>query len=326
MRHLAQYLGWWVHDLPSCPESQASCRLFMLYISGYRLIAIGLTGLCAWLITRLVKNSQPEMGSTALAAWLLNPLTLIVTAVGAHNDLWMVVLLLAAILLMQRRSPFWALMALILAMHVKLTALIWTPVFGLWILGKWGWRRTLGVGASSLLAGLVISWLLYQPFGGCSTLPRMLQERSLFFANAIWNIFNTGLTKSGFSSSEVAPLTVNLSTVLFLTASLWVAFINFNLVPKRWKKLQFKLEERRFWMVLVTTSLLYLFLGAFWFQHWYFLWLIAPAALLPGSRFTFRILPWLCFGGLAANLGSKFCPHYLFRYAISANTLLPYIA
>ena len=305
VRLLAQLLGWWVLDLPSCPESQASCRLFMLYIFGYRLIAIGLTGLCAWFIARLVKNSQPEMGSTALAAWLLNPLTLIVTAVGAHNDLWMIVLLLAGILLMQKRSPFWALVALILAMHVKLTALIWAPVFGLWILAKWGWRRTMGVGICSLLAGLVISWLLYQPFGGWSTLPRMLQERALYFANSIWIIFNKGLTQLGFRWRVVDPLTVNLSTVLFLTASLWVTFISLNFVPKRWKKLQFELEERRFWMVLVSTSLLYLFLGAFWFQHWYFLWLIAPAALLPGSRFTIRILPWLCFGGLAANLGSN---------------------
>ncbi len=71
------------------------------------------------------------------------------------------------------------------------------------------------------------------------------------------------------------------------------------------KGLHLDLEERHFWMMLVVTSLLYLILGAFWFQHWYFLWLLAPAALLPGSRFTLRILPWLCFGGLVANLGSN---------------------
>lgn len=304
VRTLAQSLGWWVPDLPSCPESQASCRLFMLYLSGYRLMAVVLTGLAGWLITRLVKNVQPEMGSMALAAWLWNPLTLIATALGGHNDLSMIVLLLIAILLMQKRLPFWALLALILAGHVKLTALIYAPVFGLWILAKWGWRRTLAVGIGSLALGIAISWLLYIPFGGWGTLPRMLHERSLFYANSIGDILSKSLTQFNVPNPVISQLTVNLPTLLFLIVSLWVAIGSFNLLPKCWKKPSFDFEEHHFWRVLVAISLLYLTLGAFWFQYWYFLWLLAPAVLLPGSRFTLKILPWLCFGGLVANLGS----------------------
>ncbi len=180
VRLIAQSLGWWVPDLPSCPQSQASCRLFILYISSYRLMAIGLTGLSAWLISRLVRSISTRNGlhsACSLAMESPNPDR---DGLGGHNDLWMIVLLLAAILLMQRGYLFWALMALILAAHVKLTAFIWAPVFGLWILRKWGWRRTLSVGAGSLLSGVVISWLMYKPFGGWSTLPRNLQERSLY--------------------------------------------------------------------------------------------------------------------------------------------------
>ena len=40
------------------------------------------------------------------------------------------------------------------------------------------------------------------------------------------------------------------------------------------------------WHALLVVSMLYLVVGSFWFQPWYVLWVIAPAALLPGSRFT----------------------------------------
>jgi hypothetical protein len=52
--------------------------------------------------------------------------------------------------------------------------------------------------------------------------------------------------------------------------------------------------------------MLYLLVGSFWFQHWYILWVLAPAALLPDSRFTRLLLPWLAFGALSSNVGMDF--------------------
>ena len=46
------------------------------------------------------------------------------TAMGAHNDLLMLVAILAALLLFQRQHWMWGLLALALAAHVKLTALL----------------------------------------------------------------------------------------------------------------------------------------------------------------------------------------------------------
>jgi hypothetical protein len=59
-------------------------------------------------------------------------------------------------------------------------------------------------------------------------------------------------------------------------------------------------------VVLAAAGLLYLVAGSFWFQHWYLLWVLAPAALLPEGRFTRSVLPWLSFGALSANVGVDF--------------------
>ncbi|MBE0695550.1 MAG: DUF2029 domain-containing protein, partial [Anaerolineaceae bacterium] len=261
VRLFTQELGWWIRYVRPCSVSEPTCRLLIVYVSGYRLMAIGLTGLSAWLITRLVKNSQPEMRSAALAAWLWNPLTLIATALGGHNDLWLIALLLAGILLMQRKQPFWAMMALVLALHIKLTAFIWVPAFGLWILRKWGWRRAAGVGAGSLVCAVAISWLLYAPFGGWISLPRMLYERSLFYAYSIWDVLARLLTLFGVPWSIVYRVNVNLSTFLFLAGILSVALWSLNFLPQRWKRPPFDLEQRHFWMMLAATSAVYLVLG-----------------------------------------------------------------
>ena len=50
----------------------------------------------------------------------------------------------------------------------------------------------------------------------------------------------------------------------------------------------------------------YLLVGSFWFQHWYLLWALAPAALLPDSRFTRTQLPVYCLGALWSDLTTSF--------------------
>ncbi len=63
--------------------------------------------------------------------------------------------------------------------------------------------------------------------------------------------------------------------------------------------------DSKLWRVLTAISMLFL-VGSFWFQHWYILWALAPAALLPGSQFTRSILPWLTFGALLSNVAMDF--------------------
>jgi hypothetical protein len=67
--------------------------------------------------------------------------------------------------------------------------------------------------------------------------------------------------------------------------------------------------------------MVYLLVGTFWFQHWYVLWVLVPAALSPDRRFTRSTLPWLVFGALASNAAMS----YLLATVLeSASRLLKY--
>jgi hypothetical protein len=294
---------------PSCPKSLDSCSFLAATISGYRLLAILLVGLSGILIASMVNRSKPELVAAALAAWLWCPLTIIATAVGAHNDGVMILLLLLGVWLMQRQQPFGALIALILAAHIKLTAFIWLPVFAVWIVYRWGWSRLLQAGLTSVAVGLGVSWLLYAPFEGWGTLPRMLRERSLYHANSFWSALYLMLYKQWGWSKEIARrLTVDMPSVLFLFGASWLSW---RLLRSRRGRLVGGSPaggeaDRPFWSALLSVSMLYLLVGSFWFQHWYVLWALAPAALLPGSAFTRTILPWLSFGALSANVLADF--------------------
>ena len=56
------------------------------------------------------------------------------------------------------------------------------------------------------------------------------------------------------------------------------------------------------------VALLYLVVGSFWFQHWYLVWVLAPAVLLPDALLTRWLLPWLGLRTLSANVISAFAP------------------
>ena len=309
VRQVARWLGWWDKEHPVCPRSPESCRLLMVYITGYRLLAISLTGLSGWLIASMVKRSQTSLAPLALAAWLLNPLTLITTAVGGHNDAVMLVLIFLGWWLLQRPHPSLALLGLIFAAHVKLTALIWLPTCFLWIVWRWGWGRALKIGLVSATSGLVLSWLFYAPFGGWQTLSLMLKERSEFLANSLWRILKYLLiNQMGWQTESAHQLSVGLPSLLFAVGALLIPLWVFNFRPKRWRSGPIALEEAdpKLWRALTAVSILYLLIGSFWFQHWYILWVLAPAVLLPGSLFTRPLLPWLALGALSSNVAMDF--------------------
>ncbi|MEJ2757425.1 MAG: hypothetical protein P8046_02990, partial [Anaerolineales bacterium] len=57
--------SWGAETSPVCPISSESCRLLVVYIWGYRMLAIVLTGLSGWLVYKIVQNSQPALSPMA---------------------------------------------------------------------------------------------------------------------------------------------------------------------------------------------------------------------------------------------------------------------
>jgi hypothetical protein len=241
-----------------------------------------------------------------LLAWLWNPLLLTATAIGAHNDTLMLLLILGAVLLLQRQSWLLALLALALAAHVKLTALLLLPVVGLWMARHQPECRAIHISgvAGTLVLGL--SWLLYAPLGGWATLPRMLGERVRLIANSLAFVgYWTLQTYAGWSEVAAWRVTTLGATVLyFVVAGLLLARF-WNATRK-----QPELDDALLWRGGIAVTMAFLIIGSFWFWHWYLLWVLVLAALLPTSRFTTMVLPAFCISALWFSIASDFLIGY----------------
>lgn len=271
------------------------------YILGYRLWAIMLTGVSGVLIALIVRQHSPRHLSAALLAWFWNPLLLIATAVGAHNDGIMLVLILGAVLLFQRQHWLLGLIVFGLAAHTKITALLLLPVLGLWLLRQCGWRRTFGIGAVAVAIIVPVSWLLYAPLGGWATLPRMLQERHILTYNSLANVvFEFLIWSRGWDATDARQATIRGSELGF------VLIAGGLLILFWWRTATRPLDSAVLWQASSVVLLMYLLVGCFWFQYWYASWVLVFAVLLPASRFTTVLMPCFTCGALCSNLVTNF--------------------
>lgn len=299
--------GRWYAGAVQCPDNAASCFMLTSYVLAYRSLAVLLAGLCGWLIYAISARQSLPLARAALLVWLWNPLLLVSSAVGAHNDMVMLLFVLASFWSLQRRWWLAALLLLVLAAHVKLTALTLAPLYGLWLVRQLGWRRALGYAAVTALLGLAISWLLYAPFGGWATLPRMLEERQRYVALSPHHALYRILYELGWDAALTRNLTIHWPTYLYLAGSVLIAGALVGW--RRADPLDARTGDLRvFWRAATVVNLFYLLVGSFWFQPWYVLWVLAPAALLPQSRFTRHVLPWLCAGALCSNVVADYLP------------------
>jgi len=303
VRTVLEWANRFDEQLPSCPQRAAACRTLAAYLTGYRLLAILLTALSGRLLYGIVAATQPALAPLALATWLWNPLLLIATALGAHNDALMLVFLFLTFWCWQRARWLAGWLALGLATQVKLTVLLFVPVFGLWLVRKVGWLRAIGISLLAVAITLCISWVLYAPLGGWATLPRMLHERQLFVSHSLAQILYFLLYKwSGWPYALVWQMMVQWLTWLFLAAAallLLRAFLSRTEIPTAQPIIP-RLGE--LYRASTLLTLLYLLVGSFWFQPWYLVWVLAPAALWVDGRLPRQGLPWACFGALCSNL------------------------
>lgn len=276
-----------------CTEQPAVCTLLAKHVWAYRIFAINCAGLCGALIYAMVRRNVPAQANTALLAWLWNPLLIVASAMGGHNETLVLLPVLMALWLMQRQHWLGGLLCLVAAAHIKLTCLIFLPPALLWLWMRLGWRATL-LRVSVLVALAVpLSWLLYEPLGGWETLPKNLFERSLLSANSISNIIYWSLREFGGWPRYTAQQAVaRAASILFaLSAGVWLW--------RWWRKRD--ASDRSLWRAFAVIAALYFFVGSYWFQHWYLLWLVALAALLPTTAWAMRLLPVYALSALLAT-------------------------
>lgn len=290
----------------TCDVQPAVCSLLAKYIAGYRLFAIVLAGICGLIIFSMVlrQTSNPLLASAGLVLWLWNPLVIVSTAAGGHNDVLMMVFVLLCIRLAQDGRWTFALLMMIAGAHVKITAIVVLPVLCLWMADSLGWRRATAITVMTFAIALPMSYLLYQPLGGWETLPRNLHERTLISVNSPVELAYRFLRES-LDLTRPAAQRLASRGALFLFALACIPILVAAVQAARRRATRdddWPQARTSHWLSVMTlVSIVYFALGSYWFQAWYLVLPAALAALLidtPLSRVTIAY----CAGALLASL------------------------
>jgi hypothetical protein len=224
----------------------------------------------------LYRNAPQEtLAGVYLLAW--NPNVLFSTWGNGHNDIVLVFCILLAAWALVESHFTTAILLLLLGALVKYVPLLLIPAAVLISLNdiqrtKPGWGPLLRFLALTAMAGAILVWLAYRPFWvGLETLS--IQRRTTLFTAslpaAIYHILKPTLGKDG-AGEWVSGIAAGL-TFLFV---LW----------RSWR-----IRNDRSWTSFTSASfdilIFYLLVTCLWFQHWYAVWLVGIAAVLPfGGR------------------------------------------
>ncbi len=288
------------------------------YVLVYRLLALAAHLMNTWLVGRTLHamNRSPRVVTLGMALYALNPLVLLESSLGGHNDVFMMSLVLAGMLLaahaeqrnrlLSPRGYLPPLIAFTLAVLVKFTML---PIVALYIIllawrarraaqspcspekrtGVHGWKQAIRVSALAVGAAILLALAFYGPFwighslsaihyGFTSPPSAQLSENSILRAIGQWSSDN--LTAS--------QRTGNIVVRILSARSTWDD-INYAILGLACILGAFALWRSPTLNTLLLASLTAL--GALlivtpWFYSWYIIWIVALAALIVPLRQT----------------------------------------
>ncbi|MFC1936452.1 glycosyltransferase 87 family protein [Chloroflexota bacterium] len=232
----------------------------------------------AWLLGWKVfpKDEAGEKSSLlALTFYAWNPLVLMQGIGNGHNDILLMLLVTAGIVLCQRRRWLLAALALVLATLAKLPGLLLLPIFAVLLLREeTTWRDRITKLAVIFVVSVVVILLVYAPLGPLSEVffgiqRIVLQRRGFAPASAVRMILREIIPR------EVAePIPRTVASVIFV---IYYA----SLLLRVWQG-RLGMVAAGFW-----TYFSLIVLGAT-FRIWYPLWLVPLAAIMLTSDSFWR--------------------------------------
>lgn len=277
-------------------------------------IAAGLTHIInTLLIGAVVRRLSPRNTALAMAAYGWNPLPIMEFAGNAHNDSFMLMWVLAALLAYHARRPLLGALLLGAAVAAKFTAVLFLPFYVLALLRASGTRREKlrRTGAVGLLVGSVwvVAWLPYVGDGGWRRM-YALPPQSAWYLNSLpavaYNGLRNGIVEvwNELGTKAIAPVTAgDIADTLVRTLSLVLIIVVGARLGNRIHQRK-DLVEMWFWFLFVYLC----FVGPhFW--PWYATMLV-PLAAISRSRYILIATTVLCLSSMVmyscANCASYF--------------------
>lgn len=309
-----------------------------LYASmlAHKALALACYLLSVLLIAAILRRVAPQraLAGTLLFAW--NPLILMEGIANAHNDMGMVVLLLAAFWFLSQVRPgvgepglegrpdaslFASAVALLLlagSILVKFVPALFLPFFLLYLVwGQQDWRRWLRGGLLLIPPVLLVVWH-YLPFWTPTVLDTITRRTEMFrmtVGSVAKEALQTRIPDSQAQAAITQPFLVAFGLAYLVLLGLAVrSALEKPGSPAAARGTVSRLllgdwDDRSPWGVLVQACLgaflLYLLLGNFWYWPWYLLLPLALLALGAPERLYPPLILAACAGELA-HLGWNF--------------------
>lgn len=233
-----------------------------------------------------MRFKYPELTTLAL---ILNPLLIIMTVVGGHNEIAMVFFVLLSALFLLQSKWILSFLMLALAVHVKFVYLLLIPLYIIYFFANNPKIRLRKKMFSIVLAGtvsLLASFLLWLPFGIDSFKAILVYYKELglaFCADSLPYVVYFVLGKCGVGLSKYT-IPAFFSIVFFA--------VYFCLIAYFLKKV--RADKPALFNTISLMLLAVLFTNSTPFQSWYLIWVV-PFILLSGIRFKFLITIFLTY-------------------------------
>lgn len=262
----------------------------------FKLIMVAGTAAVGVLIYHIGMIVQPRDAVAATVAWLWCPIVLWEGIANSHNDILLMLLIVAAVLCWYRGLYGWVLPLLGAAALLKIVAVMIIPAAAIAIVMRVGWtRRLLEVAVQTAILSLGLLWISFVPFYDLrGTIDAVESQRGVWVTSPVllldvmnrewgWGLDVSGLF-DGFSSAMIVMITF-LGAVLAWRNPDWLPRIAF---------------EQLFWFLLLATSNV---------RPWYAIWIVALSLVLPlGMPFVRAVV--LSTGMLASYIYSAWIQNW----------------
>lgn len=234
----------------------------------FKLIMVGATIAVGAIVFQIARVIQPEYAMAATLAWLWSPIVLWEGIANAHNDVLLVLFIMAALLCWYKRHEGWVLPLLGAAALLKIVAVMIIPAAAIAIVMRTGWnRRLLTIALQSALLSVGVLWIAFVPFYDLrGTIDAVQSQRGVWVTSPA--LLLDFMDREWGWGLEVASRFNGFSTVMIVLITMTGAMVAL-LRPEKLPRIAF---EQLFWFLLLATSNL---------RPWYAIWIIGLAVAIP---------------------------------------------
>ena len=248
-------------------------------VIGFKLLGAASAIAIAWFVYVIVRDRHPEWALPAALFWLWNPLVLWDGIGNAHNDVTLMLPVIAALWAWQKRLDHWVIPLLLASVLIKYVTLILVPIalVAVWRRNPDYRERVAGI-LWSFAAILFLLAISMYPFYNVDAVYTSAREQgSMVAASPAWAVL-TSLWEWSIAEITVET-TINVAYGLAaVSIAAWMAACWIK--PDRLPRAAF--EVMFFFMLVASTNQ----------RGWYVIWLVPLAAILIPATPWRRVLLW----------------------------------